>query len=203
MAYQWTTEYSSARRQFATQDFTEPFDRGRTFDVVFCFEVAEHLPAIAAEVLIKSICCHTSLAFFSAGCPWQPGENHVNCQWPSYWQHLFNQHGFACSDDIRQSMWEDTTIEPWYRQNMFRAVREPRVAGTEPRLKALIHPDFILPISQARLTSLSRQQIAEGKLPAMAYLRDFPRGLISKFSTKIFGCRDKMWPMHSDGGTGR
>src|SRR5438477_4866918 len=46
---------------FATHDFTEAFELDHTFDVVFCFEVAEHLPAIAAEVLIESICRHTSL----------------------------------------------------------------------------------------------------------------------------------------------
>jgi hypothetical protein len=37
--------------------------------------------------------------------------------------------------------WDDKRIEPWYRQNIFWARREPHCAGREPRLKAVINPE--------------------------------------------------------------
>ena len=128
----------SAYRQI---DFTQPFDLGRRFDVVLCLEVAEHLPASAAETFIGSLVRHGDLIVFSAASPNQPGQHHVNCQWPEYWQALFNRAGYACQDSLRWRIWRDTRIEPWYRQNVFRAQCDP-LAGTETRIEAVLHPDM-------------------------------------------------------------
>ena len=175
----------------ATQDLTKRFDLGRTFDVVICLEVAEHLPEIAADILVESICRHGSLIFFSSACPWQSGERHLNCQWPSYWQSLFNRYGFACYDDIRPLIWEDKDVEPWYRQNMFRATRQLDVAGSEPRILPLIHPELCLSIVQSRLVAAVRELLAEGKLPAASYFIDASRGLMAKVRHKFLNSRSK------------
>lgn len=177
--------FTARGANFETRDFTKPFDLGRTFDIIICLEVAEHLPEIAADVLIESICRHGSLVFFSAACPWQSGERHLNCQWPSYWQRLFNRHGFACSDDIRLLIWENRDIEPWYRQNMFRATRQLRVAGSEPRILPLIHPDLCAAIAQSCFASAVRQHLTEGKLPTGSYFIDVFRGLMAKAQRKL------------------
>ena len=107
-----------------------------------CLEVGEHLPPESAGTLVRSLCTHSDRIFFSAAAPQQLGEHHINCQWPEYWQALFNEHGYSCHDEVRFRMWRDTGIEPWYRQNMFLARKAPEVAGHEPRIPALIHPDM-------------------------------------------------------------
>ena len=67
----------------------------------------------------------------------------MNCQWPRYWQQLFNKEGFRCDDSPRWQLWEDERIEPWYRQNMFLAVRDPQTAGKETRIHPIIHPAML------------------------------------------------------------
>jgi hypothetical protein len=124
-------------------DLRQPLSLGRKFDAALCLEVAEHLPEASAATLVSSICNHADLVFFSAATPGQHGENHVNCQPPAYWQAIFNACGFVCLDEIRDRIWDDKAIEPWYRQNVFIAVRDPEHAGAEPRLRYLIHPAMI------------------------------------------------------------
>jgi SAM-dependent methyltransferase len=128
---------------FEVHDASTPFDLHRTFDCVICLEVAEHLCEQSAKTLISSLGRHGNLVFFSAARPGQFGQDHINCQWPSYWQDLFNAEGFRCIDDVRWRMWSDPDIEPWYRQNMFRAVRDSMLAGSEPRIPSVVHPEML------------------------------------------------------------
>jgi SAM-dependent methyltransferase len=124
-------------------DVSQPFDLCRRFDCVICLEVAEHLEEQSAITLVSSLCRHGDLIFFSAAGPGQFGQNHINCQWPNYWQRLFNAEGFRCIDDVRWRMWTDHDVEPWYRQNMFRAVRDSLAAGSEPRIPSVVHPEMM------------------------------------------------------------
>jgi hypothetical protein len=81
-------------------DLSNRFDLGRRFDVALCLEVAEHLPESSSAGLISSIAAHSDAILFSAACPGQPGQHHVNYQWPSYWQALFNGEGYVCDDSV-------------------------------------------------------------------------------------------------------
>src|SRR5262245_54459582 len=92
------------------QDLSKTFNLARRFDVALCLEVAEHLPEEAADSLITSIVAHSDMVLFSAACPGQPGQHHINCQWPIYWQDLFNQRGYACDDSVRWKIWDDSRI---------------------------------------------------------------------------------------------
>lgn len=112
------------------------------FDLAICLEVAEHLPPESSHNFIKALCEHSDHVIFSAGCPWQPGQNHINCQWPEFWQQLFNQSGFACEDNIRPRIWNIQGIEIWYRQNLFTARRSCN-AGQEARIRGMVHPEFL------------------------------------------------------------
>ncbi len=131
--------------KFEIRDLSQPLNLNRTFDCITCLEVAEHLDESSAKTLVASLCRHGNLVFFSAAMPGQAGQHHVNCQWPCYWQDLFNAQGFACTDDVRWSMWRDTEIEAWYRQNIFRAIHDPNLAGSEPRIASVVHPDMLNP----------------------------------------------------------
>jgi len=127
------------RERFRNVDLTGPWNLGRRFDVALCLEVAEHLDEIYADGLIESLTRHSDTIVFSAACPGQLGQHHVNCQWPYYWQWIFNSKGFACSDPFRRLIWDMEEIEPWYRQNVFLARRSGE-AGSEPRVPSVKHP---------------------------------------------------------------
>jgi SAM-dependent methyltransferase len=129
-------------KSFRNCDLTSPINLERKFDVVICLEVAEHLDAKFAPTLIQTLTRHADMVVFSAACPNQPGENHVNCQWPEYWQGLFNREGFACEDSIRWKIWPMKNIEPWYRQNMFVARRSANPVANEPRILSVMHPEM-------------------------------------------------------------
>ena len=129
--------------RFTVVDLRKAFELNRRFDLVICLEVAEHLPPTFAEQIIESLVLHGEAILFSAACPNQPGQHHINCQWPAYWQQLFNLHGYMCDDSIRWRIWSDSRIEPWYRQNMFFASYRPAAAGSEARLVPVIHPEMM------------------------------------------------------------
>ena len=85
----------------AIVDVTQAWRLERRFDVVLCLEVAEHLNESDAPTLIDALVAHTDYVVFSAACPNQRGQHHVNCQWPGYWQSLFDQREFVFSDKVR------------------------------------------------------------------------------------------------------
>lgn len=141
----------------AYEDFTKSFSLNERFDTVLCLEVAEHIPEFAAMTLVESLTRHGDFILFSAACPGQPGEQHVNCQWPRYWQESFNRCGFECSDEVRWQIWDVDAGEPWYRQNIFSAFKSSK-AGSEARILSVIHPEMlgflVAPGLKARLVGL-------------------------------------------------
>jgi SAM-dependent methyltransferase len=156
-------------------DLRTPFNLGRKFDIAFCLEVGEHFGEEYASTLVQSICAHSNRIVFSAACPGQGGQNHINCQWPSYWQELFNREGFRCDDQFRWQIWTDSNIEPWYRQNIFTAIKEPATAGNEPRIRAVIHPEML-----AMLDLLDRVQVEDAAMPLAWYCKIFFEALPKK-----------------------
>jgi SAM-dependent methyltransferase len=182
------------RKRVQKFDLAKPFDLGRRFDIALCLEVAEHLPESSSNDLISSIIDHSNVILFSAGCPGQSGQHHINCQWPIYWQSLFNKHGFTCDDSIRWRLWDDSRIEPWYRQNIFLARRDIQNAGLEPRLKAVIHPEMIPAIVieyKSGIENEYRHDVELGRMPISWYLTTPPRAAISKLLRRISRHQDR------------
>ena len=156
---------------FRVVDLTTPWNLKRKFDMALCLEVAEHLDEPAGRLLIETLTAHADEIVFSAACPGQVGQHHVNCQWPTYWQEMFNEYGFNCSDSIRWRIWDDPDIDVWYRQNMFVARRDT-AAGTEERLKAVVHPDFLEHLAFARASNAAAQRVKsveDGAMPVAWY----------------------------------
>jgi hypothetical protein len=163
------------------RDLRQRIDLGRSFDAVLCLEVAEHLDERFAATLIETVCRHGDLVIFSAAAPGQHGEHHVNCQWPSYWQALFNAQGFVCYDDVRFNIWNDGSIEPWYRQNIFSAARSPNLAGNEPRLISVIHPDMTYHMDLPNAPISRRyKDLSEGRYSPLHYARLLARSVTHK-----------------------
>lgn len=164
-----------------SRELTLPLDVGRRFSVALCLEVGEHLDESNAARLITSLVNLADVIVFSAACPGQSGQHHVNCQWPEYWQSLFNKHEYACDDRIRWDIWELSEVEPWYRQNMFIARHSPTEAGREARLRPVLHPEMAIHgIMLSEHRGKQVRDIEAGSMPLSWYLITPARALAAK-----------------------
>lgn len=117
----------------------------RRFDLVMSLEVAEHLTHSRAESFVEDLTALGDVILFAAAVPFQGGTNHVNEQWPQYWEILFRNKGYVCHDFLRDVVWEDPRVEWWYAQNCFLYVKagsavEARLPNTTRGATARVHP---------------------------------------------------------------
>lgn len=157
--------------EFIPFDLRKNIDLGKKFDLCICLEVAEHLPANSSDTLIESLVRHSDSILFSAAIPGQGGQNHVNEQWASYWVGKFGKHGFKVYDPIRYQIWDNSTIEPWYKQNLL-LFSKSELNFPEPTQVDLIHPDFFKrEVFKSKLLKKQLQKIIEGKKGTRFYLK--------------------------------
>jgi SAM-dependent methyltransferase len=71
-----------------------PIDMGRKFDLVWSFEVAEHIHGRYADNLVRTLARHSDTVIISAAVPGQGGEGHLNEQPPEYWIERFAREDF-------------------------------------------------------------------------------------------------------------
>lgn len=106
------------RERFKPADLSRPFATPAGYQLALCLEVAEHLPQRAAPSLVAALTSASPAVLFSAAIPGQPGTHHVNEQFPWYWQRLFAQHDYLALDVVRPLVRDNTSVEPWYAQNI-------------------------------------------------------------------------------------
>jgi len=85
-------------------DLTKPVITSATHDLAICFEVAEHLPASAADTLVKSMTGLSSTILFSAAQPGQGGVDHINEQPWSYWAGKFEALDFRLDKEKTEEL---------------------------------------------------------------------------------------------------
>lgn len=126
-------------------DLFHPFDLckawslNRKFDLVISLEVAEHLPEDSADLFVTTLVNHGDTILFSAAIPGQGGQNHLNEQWPEYWQQKFAKHGFYFHDTIRPLIWNNEKVNWWYRQNIFII---NRIRENAAQALSKVHPEL-------------------------------------------------------------
>lgn len=171
-------KFYASKKYFKKCDLRAEWNLDRKFDLILCLEVAEHLPAKSSNVLVSSLTTHSDTVVFSAACPNQEGQGHINCQWPIYWQELFNRNGFICTDILRPLIWDMDFPEFWYKQNIFVAKRDPVNAGTESRIASIIHPDLYEGCID-KIQKLNRDQdlFLSGYAGLRTYLNILPKSL--------------------------
>lgn len=75
-------------------------DLERSYDLIVCLEVLEHLPAEVAPMVVANFGCHTNAVLFSASADGFRDPTHVNVQPTDYWIELFGRHGFFRDLDV-------------------------------------------------------------------------------------------------------
>jgi hypothetical protein len=115
-------------REFLTiadfTDATQPLTK-EPVELVSCMEVAEHVPADLADVLVDQLCaaCASEGSIvLTAAPPGQGGHDHVNEQ-PLYyyWVDKFRDRGFVVDDDATlelKTVWFPVTSMWWYAANV-------------------------------------------------------------------------------------
>lgn len=120
---------------FMEANLGNPLVLGRKYDLAVCLEVAEHVEAHSAAVLVESLANAADVVLFGAAIPLQGGHGHINEQWPSWWRTIFTAHGYRAFDLVRPQHWEDQAIHYWYRQNTFVYVRENNAGAMAAALR--------------------------------------------------------------------
>jgi hypothetical protein len=115
---------------------------------------------------------------FSAALPGQGGQNHINEQWPNYWQELFNGYGYEMIDFFRFKIWNNTKIEYWYKQNLFLVVRKGHflAKGENKIAYSLVHPELLALIHEQHQGKVQQLQETINKLKKRDVM-----GRVSKF----------------------
>lgn len=113
---------------FSAVNLENPIQFPRKFDLTICLEVAEHLPASAADTLVQTLTQSAPVILFSAAPPFQGGAHHVNEQWPEYWEKKFRALGYIPIDALRRHVWNDTRVSFFYSQNILLYVKESELS---------------------------------------------------------------------------
>ena len=121
---------------FVPRDIVHDFDLGERFDLVQCLEVGEHIPTNASRALVQNLVRHGNVVLFSAAVPGQGGENHINEQPYEFWRMLFAEHQYAPYDFLRPMLRGNSTVEPWYRNNIILYVADKAQTSLSPSIAA-------------------------------------------------------------------
>lgn len=136
------------KQKFIPANLDQGFQLPRKYDLVCSLEVAEHIQPFAAGRFIASLCELGDVILFSAAIPGQGGLNHLNEQYPGYWETLFQKNGFSPYDCIRDQIWLNEKIDSCYRQNVLFYVRDnvkqeyPLITKNEKTLLPVVHPYY-------------------------------------------------------------
>lgn len=113
---------------FHVVDLTSPELIPGRYSLAVCLEVAEHLPRSRATSLVSNLCALAPAILFSAAVPGQGGTNHINEQWPFFWERLFTDNGYVKLDPIRRQVFAHPSVATHYKQNVFLYVADDLLA---------------------------------------------------------------------------
>lgn len=81
-------------------DLQQPLDLGERFDVVWSYEVAEHIHPRFVDVFVDTLVRHGDRVVMSAARPGQGGEGHFNEQPPAYWIAHMERRGLELDEPL-------------------------------------------------------------------------------------------------------
>jgi len=163
--------------EFIEADLENHIELDQTFDLVICLEVAEHLSEKRADSLVNDLVKMGKVILFSAAIPRMGGINHINEQWPLYWEEKFEKHGYIKHDILKPFFWDNKKIWWWYKQNM--VLYTPKDYQYKTSLKITSNPltNAIHPELYESKTS-TIELITRGRASIYFYLKLFIKAIL-------------------------
>lgn len=147
---------------FLPVDFEKPIPNlNIKYDLCISLEVAEHISEDKADNFVNFLCEESEVILFSSAVKDQRGAGHVNEQFQSYWVDKFKDNEYECLDIIRPNVWDNSSVEWWYRQNTLLFVKSNNALINSLSLKKLdkLILDIIHPINYENKIKSYLQQI--------------------------------------------
>lgn len=88
-------------------DLEHPINLGRTYGLVMCIEVVEHIHKSNLGVFLNNITSHVQkkgILLFTAAHPGQGGDNHANLKSAMHWRNALYDRGMNYRDDLSYRM---------------------------------------------------------------------------------------------------
>jgi cyclopropane fatty-acyl-phospholipid synthase-like methyltransferase len=114
------------KKYFKVFDLNKKISLEKKYDLAISLEVAEHIEKKNADTYIDNLRSSADIILFSAAIPKQADSKigHINEQWPEYWQNKFSRKGFIMLDPLRAKIFNNSSVDWWYRQNIFLLIKK-------------------------------------------------------------------------------
>lgn len=101
-------------------DITKPIILNRKYDLVICFEVAEHINERYSAQLVSNCIKNGKIILFTAAVPGQGGVGHINEKPKLFWIKLFKKFNFEYNENLSRkvrTIMESDDIVQWLAKN--------------------------------------------------------------------------------------
>lgn len=102
-------------------DLNQVVDLGRKFDLVWSYEVVEHIHPDYVHNLLETFSNHGDRVVLSAARPGQGGQGHFNEQPPEYWIQKFGEYGYRYDAEATERL---RAVPEEFAGNMLAFVRD-------------------------------------------------------------------------------
>lgn len=113
-------EKSGHADRIVRANLNDPVDLGRRFDLVWSYEVVEHIHPRYVDTLLDTFARHGDVVVLSAARPGQGGQGHFNEQPPSYWIEQFARKGYRLDEEATAALHRE---DDEFAENMLAFVR--------------------------------------------------------------------------------
>jgi SAM-dependent methyltransferase len=108
-------KHAAHPERIVVRNLNKPYFTNRYFDLVWCFEVAEHIHPDFTDAFLDTCCSHARNLLLSAAHPGQGGVGHFNEQPVTYWIAKLADKGFIYEHDATRRI---VAGYDWYPENV-------------------------------------------------------------------------------------
>jgi SAM-dependent methyltransferase len=95
---------SPVKENIIRHNLNKEIDLRMNFDIVWCFEVIEHIHPDFEGKFLRTLANHSNTIILSAAKPGQGGHGHFNEQLPEYWIRKFSELGYLYNNKFSESL---------------------------------------------------------------------------------------------------